>query len=290
MSFTIESLDGEWKALLETGKKYRLGSDQRTADFSFPNDTQLSPLHLMLEPLAYDLRLRDLGSTNGTLLNGRRIWDASASSGDWITAGGLILRLQGLLADEAAQELPEQEAEAEWERIARRVATILREHPHPLFAVLDAAREPAILDLLKSSPMIRCQSLFAGEKGASLAAVAPYLVEVERRGRWLEDLTDAAWSRSWGVFLSSALDFDGLRRHLRRFLLAKGPGNKQYYFRYYDPRVLRSFLPACNAEELKAFFGPVQSYFAEGETAESGVRFTLAGASCKSEPFQLKGA
>ena len=66
------------------------------------------------------------------------------------------------------------------------------------------------------------------------------------------------------------------------------PDQRTVLFRYYDPRVLRSFLPACNAAELHQFFGPVQSFIVEEATPESGVRFSLAGKTLKTELFQLK--
>jgi hypothetical protein len=34
-------------------------------------------------------------------------------------------------------------------------------------------------------------------------------------------------------------------------------------FRYYDPRVLRSYLPTCTPEELAQVFGPIHSFVME---------------------------
>lgn len=39
-------------------------------------------------------------------------------------------------------------------------------------------------------------------------------------------------------------------------------------FRFYDPRVMRKFLPTCDAEQLKVFFGNVDTYFVEAEEGE----------------------
>jgi len=46
---------------------------------------------------------------------------------------------------------------------------------------------------------------------------------------------------------------------------AKG---KDMYFRFYDPRVLRVFLPTCTPEELSDFFGPIAGFLIE--SAERG--------------------
>ena len=48
-----------------------------------------------------------------------------------------------------------------------------------------------------------------------------------------------------------------LRRHFRKFLKVEDPKGKSLIFRYYDPRVLRVYLPTCNAMELQTVFGPV---------------------------------
>jgi hypothetical protein len=45
------------------------------------------------------------------------------------------------------------------------------------------------------------------------------------------------------------------------------------YFRYYDPRVLRAYLPTCNAEELGNVFGPIEFFMSEQEDPGSVSRF-----------------
>jgi hypothetical protein len=81
-----------------------------------------------------------------------------------------------------------------------------------------------------------------------------------------------------------------LRDHFRAFHTVELPDQRTVLFRYYDPRILRNFLPVCNAAELAAFFGPVQRFVVEGETPESGIKFSLAGTAVKAEPFQIKKA
>ncbi|HUR44658.1 MAG TPA: DUF4123 domain-containing protein, partial [Candidatus Saccharimonadales bacterium] len=78
------------------------------------------------------------------------------------------------------------------------------------------------------------------------------------------------------------------RDHLRQFHTVELPDQRTVLFRYYDPRVLRTFLPACNAAELETFFGPVQTFMLEGEKPDTGVRFSLAGKALKAEPILLK--
>jgi hypothetical protein len=54
-------------------------------------------------------------------------------------------------------------------------------------------------------------------------------------------------------------------------------------FRYYDPRVMRTYLPTCNSDELAAIFGPVDSFLVEDESGESILRFQVASGSLRKD-------
>ena len=63
-----------------------------TVELSFPDDSGLSRQHLAIEPDGDGWTVRDLGSKNGTVLNGVRVGEKTPlKSGDKITAGHLIL-------------------------------------------------------------------------------------------------------------------------------------------------------------------------------------------------------
>ncbi len=60
-----------------------------------------------------------------------------------------------------------------------------------------------------------------------------------------------------------------MRRHLRRFLLVEDDETgERFFFRFYDPRTLRVFLPTCTPRQREDFFGEVACWFAEGERGE----------------------
>ena len=149
----------------------------------------------------------------------------------------------------------------------------LRSQADPLFALLDAARDPKVLGLLMQHNE-ECQSLYAGVKGITLAAYAPYLVQFSLTTELLEDLVGEGWGKSWGIYLTSNKSFDEVRKHFRHFLMVKLEDDQEAYFRFYDPRVLRVFLPTCTAEELKEFFGPVGCYLVEGGQSERLLKFS----------------
>ena len=61
------------------------------------------------------------------------------------------------------------------------------------------------------------------------------------------------------------------------FFVVNDDKGQEYFFRYYDPRVLRAFLSVCRAEEINAFFGPVVCYLVEAEEPEMVLKYTNDG-------------
>jgi len=157
----------------------------------------------------------------------------------------------------------------------------------PVFAVLDGASSPELVKkLYEHEPEYCC--LYRGELAPDIATVAPYLVRLDGDGEFTEWLLREGWGAHWGIFFLSPAVLRALRDHFRQFHAVELPDQRTVLFRYYDPRVLRAFVPVCNPVELQQFFGPVQSFLLEGETPEAGVRFVLAGKTLKTEPFELK--
>jgi hypothetical protein len=63
-----------------------------------------------------------------------------------------------------------------------------------------------------------------------------------------------------------------VRKHLRRLLMVKlDDGGRRLYFRFYDPRVLRAFLPTCSVRQDEEMFGDrdIHSFLVEGEQGEA---------------------
>jgi hypothetical protein len=155
-----------------------------------------------------------------------------------------------------------------------------------VYAVLDGASIPDLLDQLhEQQPEHVC--LYRGELEPDMAEVAPYLVKLEPDTDFTDWLIEKGWGGHWGVFALSHESLSGMRRHFRKFLVVYDPENKPLYFRYYDPRVLRTYLPTCNAEELATVFGPVESYFLEDEDSVAALRFCFASGSLNQEKQPL---
>lgn len=155
------------------------------------------------------------------------------------------------------------------------------------YAILDGASVPDLLDQLYGDepPDFRC--LYRGELEPDVAEVAPYLVQLEPESPFTKWLMENCWGNHWGIFATSTEDIDVLRRHFRNFLMVKNPEGKQVYFRYYDPRVLRTYLPTCNPDEIKFIGGPVRTYYCENGTGAALLSFKTEGSSFRESTAKL---
>ncbi|KYF97358.1 hypothetical protein BE20_38830 [Sorangium cellulosum] len=142
--------------------------------------------------------------------------------------------------------------------------------------MVDAARDPRIRLLLGEAGE-QTASLYTGFQGEILADVGPTLVHLPPGSTLLDALVDCGWGDSWGVFLTSNRPFGDVRKHLRRFLLVESGTGKQQYFRFYDPRVLRGFLPTCGPRKLEALFEEIEAFAMEAEDPGKLLRFTAQG-------------
>lgn len=145
-----------------------------------------------------------------------------------------------------------------------------------VWAILDCARDPKIyLALLESRLEFRC--LYSGKLPRALEMVAPHLVELFPAHRLTGRLLDEGWGRAWGVF-ARIEDASALRHHLRKFLKVRDEAGRSLLFRFFDPRVLRVYLPTCTDSERRQFFGPIDSWLAEDETGTRLLAFRAAQA------------
>jgi len=263
------------------GESRRVGC-QSPADTICPGDSKMSVVHFVIECFSQECRIRDLKSKNGTLVNDVRVRARILANGDRVRAGNTEFRVRveggatagakantGELAvsatghasagDATDAEIAGQSAEQKF------VLRVLRDQPEPLFAILDAARDARVLDLLRNSKE-HYESLYEGKQGEELANFAPYLVELPKDSQLLVALVKEGWGKSWGIYLTCKEPLKEVRKHFRHFLLVELENREEVYFRFYDPRVLKLFLPTCMPEEAFSFFGQVTTYFVEDST------------------------
>jgi hypothetical protein len=158
-----------------------------------------------------------------------------------------------------------------------------------VFAVLDGARDERIAPAVQKAGLEHV-CLYRGELAQTLSDVAPYLVALEPRHEFTRWLLANGWGQSWGIFVVSTAPLADLRRHLRKFLMVYDESGKPLYFRFYDPRVLRIFLPTCTADQLQSLFGPVLRYVAEEGSANALVVYSRADRRLGARAVDLRSA
>jgi len=141
--------------------------------------------------------------------------------------------------------------------------------PAPLlvYAVLDGARDERVYRAVYDSHLDH-ECLFTGDISYDLALSAPYLVRLDPRASFTRWLLSEGWGRSFGVFAWTRADLETMRRHCRRLLQVKDEAGRRLFFRFYDPRVLRVYLPTCTVSELREVLGPVDRFLAEGPAGQ----------------------
>jgi hypothetical protein len=141
-----------------------------------------------------------------------------------------------------------------------------------VYAILDCARDARIHPWINRRAL-DYTSLYRGPVAPVLDRCAPYLVHLYRRESWTRELLSMSWGRSWGIFVRTTEPMETLRVHFRRFLRVRDERGRRLVFRYYDPRVLRLYLPTCTENELRTVFGTVGQLCAERADAAAVVSY-----------------
>jgi len=157
----------------------------------------------------------------------------------------------------------------------QRILEVLSREEEPLFALLDTARDSRILPLLKSGDC-EFRILYTGKTAQTLAEHAPYLVQLTREEPLLEKLIEKGWGQSWGYYFFCGDDVAKVLQRFRRLTVVKMPDGKIVFFRFYDPRVLRAYLPTAQPDELEHFFGAGSAFYLEAENENEMLSYRLA--------------
>lgn len=140
----------------------------------------------------------------------------------------------------------------------------------------DAARINGNFDTLKSmNESFKC--LYYGKSEEQLSSVAPYIFQFSPSDEFAHHVIENGWGNSWGLFVVCDQPIEEAQRHFRKFLMVKTEGGHQLYFRYYDPRVLRVFLPTCDVEQLTEVFGIITQFICEDEDPLFALTFAFDG-------------
>jgi hypothetical protein len=157
-----------------------------------------------------------------------------------------------------------------------------------VWMIVDGARDRRVYSALIGS-YLEYTCLYAGDLPPALESAAPYLVQLDFEGSYTRSLLRQAWGNSWGVFLRCDESMERIRRHLRQFLRVQDSRGRYLVFRYYDPRVMRAYLPTCNNEELRTVFGPIKTFYVEDEDPDSVLDFRREAGRLATRKISLMG-
>ncbi len=108
------------------------------------------------------------------------------------------------------------------------------------------------------------QCLVSGQVPRALVDVLPYIARLDP-GHPLTTLWQSeGLGRNWGIELLTRSPIKSLRMHFKKFLSARLPDGRVTLFRFYDPRVFRTYLLAASAIERRPWFLHVERYHVGG--------------------------
>ncbi|HKR05898.1 MAG TPA: DUF4123 domain-containing protein, partial [Bacteroidia bacterium] len=141
------------------------------------------------------------------------------------------------------------------------------------YLIIDGAKTNGkISDGLQINPVNKFLSDTGSDKKVNESGIVFDFQFLAPFAEWFQS---EGFGKAWGIFAISNLSIDELIIHLRKFLNVNSADDKEIGFRLHDPRVLRVFLPTCDAEELKKIFGPVKMYAMESEDSNFIIQFEI---------------
>jgi hypothetical protein len=267
------------------GSTVRIGRTGKS-DHPIAEDGYLSGVHFAVECDGTQCRVRDLGSSNGTFVNGSRVTEQVVQEGDSVAAGGstfvihvdLLPSITGVGMPRAATApTPLAVATKVMNETARQsgvyspaetaLLDVLYAPGEEVFAVLDASRDSRIPTFLDA----------AGELFTSLdtsGRMAAYVVALPANSRLVHVLIKDGWGRGWGFYGTSRAGLETVRAHFTSFVNLQTASGAAMTFRFWDPRVLRAIVPAMPQEEADLFFGPCERIVVEAEKAAMALEFS----------------
>jgi hypothetical protein len=289
---------------VRSGSILRIGRTAKS-DYALSEDSYLSGQHFAIENDGRGSRVRDLGSSNGTFLNGERVNSESAlAEGDSLTAGGTTFTIhfakpETSTGDHASifstqptdsytsRGLPLDPAIAveagTWPGFSRGQTVLLRtlyREGENVFAVLDPMRDARIPAFLDAS----------GEPFTPLDdgyRIAAYVVQLPPEARLLDVLIKDGWSRGWGFYCTSTGILSDVCTHFKNYVTLYTAGGLPMTYRFWDPRVLRACAPAFLPQEALDFFGPLSRLVVEGEKPEMAMEYSLGPRGAKQQSIVL---
>jgi hypothetical protein len=156
------------------------------------------------------------------------------------------------------------------------------------YVLLDAARMGGFIEdarILNEQNEI----LYTSKEEQHLETVAPFLFSYYQNTDFDIWLRKEGWGNSWGIFIQSNASIDQICKHFSKFTTTRTKDGAEMYYRFYDPRVLRSLLPGYDPIQLREFFGPLEKIVCEDENSEFALNFSFEGNKLITKKTEAKG-
>ncbi len=146
-----------------------------------------------------------------------------------------------------------------------------------MYAIVDGSRQPMIIPVALEAMASRVSCLYSGGALSELGDNAAWVVELLPGESTLRWLLEHGFEKRWFIFASSDLVLESFVRHLKKFTVVKNERGETLFFRFYDPHVLRQYLPMFSDQQRVSFFKNVTKVFFEDTTQRSKiVQFSLS--------------
>ncbi len=134
---------------------------------------------------------------------------------------------------------------------------------YTLYAIIDGALDHEVDQNLEIyAPDYRVLYPEGYSKAAGYAQ--PFLVNLESSKEFKEWFLEKGYGNSRGMFVLSTYSIDTLQQNIQTFAIGHmKEGNKETFFRFYDPKIFPSFLRMLAANQLAQLFGGENFYMCE---------------------------
>lgn len=139
------------------------------------------------------------------------------------------------------------------------------------FLIFDPSINESYALMILQKYFAQNQSLFKGTKDEVLENVSPWIFRIENNFSEVIN-NESGLSLVGSVFIECDSGMEAIVRHLQQFIYQVING-REYFFRFWDGRVLKKFLPTCSPVQLKEIFGPLKIFATDSESPEHVAEF-----------------
>nr|WP_253938353.1 DUF4123 domain-containing protein [Hahella sp. HN01] len=155
-----------------------------------------------------------------------------------------------------------------------------------MYSIVDCAADGRLYKEIKKSGC-RNSSLFWENSDQELISNSPHLVALSDCGL-SSFLFEYGWGNNWAIYIASDQPFAEVAHHFRKISKVRGPKGENWFFRYYDPRVLRVILPTLDSQQKNRVFGRIGAFWLEDSDPQIALKFISTNTEICRRKFYLE--